>query len=263
MRDSIATADRRQVTIRHALSMTPGLEWHENIPYTDPRNDEIVMTRSKDPVHYVLSRKAISEPGKTWEYNGGMSQVLAAIVQRASGRPIREYARSVLFDPLDIRDVEWVGDLAGMPSAASGLRLRPRDLAKFGSLYLHHGRWRERQVIPADWVRESTRRRLLLPSPVNAFGTFGYAYHWWHTCYRSGWGTLETWVAIGNGQQRIFVLPELGLAVTVLAGRYNDPTASRLPDRLLLEHILPSAGRMSRMPQLAESTACAVVPERK
>ena len=166
--------------------------------------------------------------------------MLGTIVQRTTGEPLRDYARRVLFEPLGITDVEWMGDLAGMPSAASGLRLRPRDLAKFGSLYLHGGRWDGRQILPAEWVRESTQRHVPLPTPVSAYGTHGYGYQWFHNCYRTPAGTLETPTAVGNGQQRIFVLRELRLVVTILAGRYNDPTARSLPERLLLEQIVPA-----------------------
>ena len=93
----------------------------------------------------------MAEPGATWNYNGGLTHLLGAIVQRSTGQPLQTYARTVLFQPLGIEDVDWDGDLKGMPSAASGLRLRPRDLAKFGSLYLHDGRWRDHQILPADW----------------------------------------------------------------------------------------------------------------
>jgi CubicO group peptidase (beta-lactamase class C family) len=113
---------------------------------------------------------------------------MAALIQRAVKMPIQEYARTKLFARLGIDTVEWVGDLAGMPNAASGLRLRARDLAKFGSLYLHGGRWNGRPVLPADWVRLSTRRQFRFASaPVRdrtvshaeADGAFGYAYFWW------------------------------------------------------------------------------------
>jgi len=164
--------------------------------------------------------------------------VLATIVQRTTGKRLRDYARTVLFAPLGITDFEWLGNLAGMPAAASGLRLRPRDLAKFGSLYLHNGQWNGRQVVPADWVHESTRRQIGLTTPVSAYGTHGYGYLWWYTCYRTAVGTLEVPWTGGNGEQRIFVVPELHMVVTMLAGRYNDPTAAGLPDRLLLEQIV-------------------------
>jgi CubicO group peptidase (beta-lactamase class C family) len=256
----LSTAERRRLTVRHALIMSGGLDWNETMPYTDPRNDEIGMTRSVDPMRYVLSRPFITEPGAVWNYNGGLTQALGTIVQRASGQPLRDYARAVLFEPLGITDVEWMGNLAGVPSAASGLRLRPRDLAKVGSLYLNDGRWRDRQVVPAVWVSESTRRHQTLPRTmsVSAFGTHSYAYQWWHTCYRTATGILESHTAAGNGQQRIYVIRELDLVLTVLAGRYNDPTAQRLPDRLLVEHIVPAVLSPRGSADTSRSTGCSV-----
>jgi CubicO group peptidase (beta-lactamase class C family) len=69
--------ERKRVTLRHALTMSAGLDWNERLPYTDPRNDEIQMTWSRDPIRYVLSRPIVMEPGQTWNYNGGLTQLLA------------------------------------------------------------------------------------------------------------------------------------------------------------------------------------------
>ena len=135
--------ERRRITIRHALGMSAGLEWNEDLPYTDPNNDEIVMDRSPDPVRYVLSRPIVAAPGSTWRYSGGTTEVLGAILQRATKQSLTAYARTALFAPLGITKFEWIGSRE-VPSAASGLRLRPRDLAKFGSLYLHDGQWNGR-----------------------------------------------------------------------------------------------------------------------
>lgn len=226
--------ERRRITIRHALMMAAGLDWNEDVPYDDP-NDEIVMNRSADPMRYVLSRPIVHAPGASWRYSGGMAQVLGTIVQRATKRPLADYARAQLFLPLDMMDFEWLGSLGGVPSAASGLRLRPRDLAKFGSLYLHDGRWSGRQVLPPSWVVESTKRRLTFPGqPLR-----GYAYQWWHTCYPTSSGSIEAPTAVGNGAQRVFLLRAQQTVVTVLAGRYND-FSSNPPERLLLDYIIPA-----------------------
>ena len=231
----LQTPERRSITIRHALMMGSGFEWNEEVPYTDPKNDEIVMIRNKDPMRYVLSRPIVAAPGAVWKYNGGTTQALATIVQRATKRPLADYARSVLFTPLGITEMEWLGDLAGVASGASGLRLRPRDLAKFGSLYIHGGQWNHKQVLPPEWVAESTRRQLTFPGrPAR-----GYAYQWWHTCYATPSGTVEVPTAVGNGTQRIFLLREQQTVVTVLAGRYNDFKADPA-ERLLLDFILPA-----------------------
>ena len=237
------TPDRRRVTLVHALSMTSGLQWNEDMPYTDPRNDEIVMTRDPQPLRYPLGRPFAGPPGSAFTYNGGLVQVMAAVLARATKTPIVEYARARLFEPLGISDVEWVGDLAGMPAAASGLRLRARDLAKFGSLYLHRGRWNGTQVLSPDWVDLSTRRHFGFEARggADAGGEFGYAYFWWYNCYPTDAGLVEARTAVGNGQQRIFVLPGLDMVVTILAGRYNDfTTGATLGTRILREHVLPA-----------------------
>lgn len=244
------TADRRRVTLAHVLAMTSGLEWNEDMPYTDPRNDEIRMTRDSQPLRFVLSRPFTHDPGAEFNYNGGLVQVMAAVIERAVKMPIQEYARTKLFEPLGIETAEWVGDLAGMPNAASGLRLRGRDVAKFGSLYLHAGRWSGRQVLPADWVGLSTSRQFRFASAAardrtgsraEADGAFGYAYFWWYACYPTSRGLVEARTAVGNGQQRIFVLPGLDMVVTIFAGRYNDfTTGNTLGTRILREHVIPA-----------------------
>jgi CubicO group peptidase (beta-lactamase class C family) len=200
------------------------------------------MTRDKEPLRYALSRPFVHEPGTEFNYNGGSTQVLAAVVARATKAPLRDYIRTVLFEPLRITEFEWLGDVAGLPNAASGLRLRPRDLAKFGSLYLHAGRWNGKQVIPADWVERSTRRHFKFRprTGADAGGEFGYSYFWWYNCVPTAAGLIEVRAAVGNGQQRVFVLPTLDMAVTILAGRYNDPGASTLASRILRDHFIPA-----------------------
>lgn len=237
------TPDRRRVTLAHALSMTSGFEWNEDVPYNNPLNDEIRMTRDSQPLRYALSRPFAVDPGSDFNYNGGLTHVLAAVLVRATKTSLQEYARTKLFEPLGITDVEWMGDLAGMPAAASGLRLRARDVAKFGSLYLHGGKWNGKQVIPASWIELSTRRqfRFRPRTGADAGGEFGYGYFWWYSCYPSTAGLIEARTAVGNGQQRIFVLLGLDMVVTIFAGRYNDFTiGSTLGRRILLEHVIPA-----------------------
>jgi CubicO group peptidase (beta-lactamase class C family) len=237
------TPERRRITIGHVLTMTSGLKWNEEIPYTDPQNDEIRMTRDARPLHYALSVPFALQPGEDFNYNGGLTQVMAAVIERATKTSLEDYARTKLFEPLGITDVEWVGDLAGMPAAASGLRLRARDLAKFGSLYLHRGRWNGKQILSEDWAEGSTRRhfRFRPRTGVDAGGQFGYSYFWWYNCIPTSAGLIEARAAVGNGQQRVFVMPGLDMVVTIYAGRYNDfRSGATLGSRILREHIIPA-----------------------
>lgn len=240
----LATADRRRITLRHALDMTAGLEWNEVIPYTDSLNDEGRLNRSADPVRFVLERTVVAEPGTRWTYSGGLTQVLADVVQRVADRPFLAFASDMLFEPLGITDVEWVADEGRkMPSAASGLRLRPRDMGKLGLLYAQGGRWEGRQVAPAAWVAGSMRPAIaptdsLVELGPGALGRIEYARQWWQARYDLPYGAVAVTQAQGNGGQLVVVAPELGLVVVITSGRYNMFNDSQ---RLVLERILPWA----------------------
>lgn len=211
------------VTLHHVLTMTAGLEWNEmEVPYTNNDNDEIQLYRTDDPVGLVLARKVRDTPGSRWYYNGGLTQVTAGVIEHLTGKTLDKYAEEVLFGPLGITDYTWHRSSAwhanSSPSAASGLRLVARDLAKIASVFLHSGQWQGRQIVPADWVATSTARHVQ-DNPWGPPGVYGYGYFWYPGTLRSGIKVIR---AVGNGDQRIFVLPDVGLTITVFAGNYND-----------------------------------------
>jgi CubicO group peptidase (beta-lactamase class C family) len=209
------------VTLHHVLTMTAGLEWNEmTVPYTDPRNDELQMSTVKDPIELVLSRPLREKPGTAWYYNGGLTQVLAGVVRQITGKALDAYAKEALFAPLGITQYEWLGDPKWdppMPAAASGLRMRARDLARFGSVYLHGGQWQGRQIVPAAWVERSMRRHVQSIGDWSGPARWGYGYQWW-VGRPAGYDVAA---AVGNGNQRVFIVPKEHIVVTVFAGEYN------------------------------------------
>lgn len=209
------------VTLHHVLTMTAGLEWNEmTVPYTDPKNDELQMSSVKDPVELVLSRPLREKPGAAWYYNGGLTQVLAGVVRQITGKALDVYAKEGLFAPLGITQYEWIAAPKWdppMPAAASGLRMRARDLARFGSVFLHSGKWQGRQIVPASWVDRSMRRQVQSIGDWHGRAGWGYGYQWWI-------GSPEGYdvaAAVGNGNQRVFVVAKERLVITVFAGEYN------------------------------------------
>jgi len=137
----LQTPERRKIRLRDLLPMTSGLHWDEwSYPYTDIRNSEIAMDRSPDRYRYILSQPIDSAPGTQWRYSGGDAALVAAVVTRSTKVPIDIYAGKKLFAPLGITKFVWLKDGQGIPFAASGLRLLPRDMAKIGFLLLHDGR---------------------------------------------------------------------------------------------------------------------------
>ena len=209
------------------------------VPYTNPQNDEIRMYYTRDPVGMVLARPVRETPGKYWYYNGGLSQVLAGLIRRKTGKRVDKFAEEALFAPLGITQYEWLRSSAWgpelSPSAASGLRMRARDLAKIGSLYLHGGKWNGKQVIPEDWIVLSSQRHVKSIPWGGSTGIYGYGYQWYPGKLH-GAVDLEVVRAAGNGEQRIFVLPSLKLSVTMFSGNYNNYTFGS--DGKVMRHIL-------------------------
>ena len=219
-----------RITLHHVLTMTAGLEWNE-MTVTGDMNDEFRLNQVSDPARYVMSKPIVHEPGSTFYCSGGSSQVLATVVSRLTGSMLRDYARERLFTPLGITEFEWLGPPAwssGDAASGSGLRLRARDLAKIGSLYLHGGRWRGRQVVPEAWVSRSITRHVT----DTGFADAGYGYQWWLGEMPSGERVV---VGMGVGDQKVFVLPSERLVVSIFAGQYNavEPHSERILDRVL------------------------------
>lgn len=229
------TGTRAQLTIENLLTMTSGLQWNEDIPYDNPENSEIQMTNSNDPIEYVLSRPMVADPGTRWNYNGGTTQVLAAIIKKVSGLEVDEFARVNLFEPIGITNFEWTPfPTTTVPAAASGLRLRPRDMMKFGLLYYHGGVWKGRQILSKDWVDKSFTSFISRPDG----GAYGYQFWIWDDDFHGA--PSPVFVAVGNGDQRIFINKQADLVVVTTAGNYNKWGLPNHPGKLLADFIYPS-----------------------
>jgi len=230
--DLAADPPRRRITVAHALSMQVGLEWDERISYLDPRNSEHAMELADDRYRFVLERPIMTAPGGQWVYNGGTTAVLGRLIEKGSGLTLRDYAEAKLFAPLGITAFEWVRGYDGADIAASGLRLRPRDLARIGQMVLNGGRWEGRQIVSEDWLAQSFETR------VNVDVDIDYGYQWWLSPEHAEGPPMIA--GMGNGGQRLFIVPEADLVVAVTAGNYNRRPAARKSTVLVRELILPA-----------------------
>jgi CubicO group peptidase (beta-lactamase class C family) len=219
---------KQRITIYHLLTMTSGLDWRELEPFTGDSSERMQSTANW--ALYVLDLPMAYEPGIMFNYSTGNSQLLSAILQKATGRTALEYAREKLFRPLGIRDFSWMEDPVGVTFGGSGLYLTPRDMAKIGYLYLRNGVWEGRQIVPADWVAMSTAAHFLCR--YGQMAGWGYGYQWWIV---SGM-PYDTYDARGHLGQHILVVPALDLVV-VIASR--EETGS-LPIYLMQRFLIPA-----------------------
>ncbi len=221
------------VTLHHVLTMTAGLAWNETIvPYTDDRNDYGRLVTTEDPVGFVLAKELHDPPGSRWNYNSGLTDLTAGVIENLTGQPLTDYADEMLFGPLGITDYEWLRPRAWpkdvFPSAGAGLRMRARDLAKVASLLVHDGTWHGRRIVPEDWLSVSTTPHVQ-DFPWSSGGVYGYGYFWYPGTVKDGRSPIHGRTVIrasGFGNQGLFVVPDAGLAITVFAGNYEDNSRS-------------------------------------
>ena len=201
---------KRRLTIRLLLTMTSGFDWNENLPYSDPKNDCSVMEASFDWVQYVIDKPMAYEPGQTFNYNSGASQLLSFIFRKATGKDIEEYAAHHLFSPLGIYQFFWKRTPTGLVDTEGGLYLAATDLAKIYFLFLKDGNWNGKQLVTHDWVKASITPAISLRSGV------AYGYKWWLYNYGND-NSKYAWAGSGSGGQWPLVIPEYGI-VAVFTG---------------------------------------------
>jgi len=212
----------RDITVHHLLTMTPGWAW-------DIQTDYWRLIGSDDWARLTLSLPVIAEPGTVYTYNSGGSHILSIILSEVTGRDTADYAQEKLFDPLGIPRPVWQQSPQGEASGGFGLELTPRDMAKLAELYLNDGRWEDRQIVPAAYVREA----ISFQSDGDATGGARYGYQWWVTD-ATGYHAA---FALEFGGQYVSIVPELDLTVVIAAG-FEDPPATFGPPRPVIESVI-------------------------
>jgi CubicO group peptidase (beta-lactamase class C family) len=202
---------KQRITIAHLLTLTSGFDWDEkSYAYSDPKNSEYGQVRSSDWIKYVLEKEMRDEPGTKWEYNTGSIHLLSGIIRNSSGSVADEFAKKYLFAPLGIKDFEWNRDPHGNPCTGGthgGLRMKVRDLAKIGYIYLNNGRWKDEQIVPKEWVEISTSIHVNPPN-YNPIGLL-----WWRNSIVLRGKKIDYIYGAGFGGQSLTLIPELDLVI--------------------------------------------------
>src|SRR5262245_47495884 len=155
----LASFDDRKaaLTVRDLLTMRTGLDWTED-PYAGSPLQRLNECRC-DWLRFVLDWPMRETPGARWEYVSGGVILLGGVVGRATGERLDRFAAAELFGPLGIASASWVHGLPdGLPHGGGGLSLRSREMARLGQLVLDEGRFQDRELVAAEWIRESTHR---------------------------------------------------------------------------------------------------------
>ena len=219
----------RQVRVRDLLTMNLGAD------HTDAERDDI----NGDWVRALLHNKIDREPGTGFKYDSGATHLLAAIAEKVSGKPLMEFLKERLFDPLGMASPWSTVSPAGVACGGWGMNMTTRDMATFGQFLLQRGMWNGKRLLSSEWIDLATARQTWSSAIVVASRTVGsgsdwaqgYGFQFWrcrHGAFR----------ADGASGQLTVVFPEQDAVVSVSAGLGD---MQRELD-LIWENLLPALG---------------------
>ena len=238
----LKTNNKNYITIEHLLTMTSGLAWDEwNAAHGGQlTNDYDQLYVVDDQIKAVLESPWWAPPGEFFTYNGGGIVILGEILKNATGMNMDEFAKKYLFEPLRIDSVSWWSYPNGRLETASSLSITPRDMLKFGVLYLNNGNWNGEQIIAPKWVEKSStiyKNNVGINLPIEDSRINAYGYTWWISELEYNGKKTKMYRANGWGGQTIMIIPELEMVVVFTSG--NWAKKSKL-FRLFRNYILPS-----------------------
>lgn len=206
-------SQNKDLTLHHLLTMSTGISWDEQTyDYIDPRNTLAMAANEKDQFLYLLSLPR-KKTDPVFTYNSLNHSLMNAVLRNATNLENKQELTERLLKPLGI-EKSYIDEPSPMGTIGD-IGLRPRDMLKFGLMYLNKGKWNEKQVVPPDWVRESTTTKIHLSS------TLGYSYFWWTKVFRWQGKPVQSFFAWGYGDQDIFVVPDAALVVVMSGSNWT------------------------------------------
>ena len=231
--DTIANMDsrKRDMTIEQFLMYRHGLDCQNNDP--ESLGNEQAMMASDDWIKYTLDLPIETDPGQKSSYCTGCALTLGSLVEEATGEEIESFAYTYLFEPMGIKNYKWTFEPnPASTNTFSQMYLTSRDLIKLAAMYLNEGMWNGQSILPAAWVRKTFDTE-----------TGDYGYLWEHKFFEKNSTHYNSFLASGNGGQKINIWPELDMITVFTGGNYNSYALygkSTPPNEMIPKFILSS-----------------------
>ncbi len=226
----IANRDVRKekITIKDFLTYRHGMDCNDEDPNT--AGNEQKLLKSSDWVKFTLDLPMIQEPGIKSSYCTGCAQTIGRLVEIVADTPLVAYAGKNLFDPMGITNYKWrfKPDTSSI-STFNQMYLRPRDILKLAIMYHDNGKWQGQQIVSGEWIRKTFEKDDV---------EFGYL--WRHKYFDVGGKRYNSYLATGNGGQKINIWPELDMITVFTGGNYNSYLYGRAtpPNEMIPNYIL-------------------------
>lgn len=195
------------MTVGDLSSMASGLNWDES--YYSPFSITTRAYFSDELDHVILGLKGVDEPGKKYKYLSGNTQLLAMVIEKATGEKLPKYVSENFWQPMGAEnDALWQTDKKdGIVKAFCCIASNARDFARFGKLYKQYGKWNGKQLLDSTFVAKSITPRFK-ESPE-------YGYAWWLSDYKD----KKIFYMRGHLGQYVIVIPEDELIIVRLGNQ--------------------------------------------
>ena len=228
-----------QIDLHSLLTMSSGIDAIDfGIDRASAASEDAYQS-TNDWAETVLKANMLYAPSLHANYGSAnpflLGVVLAEQLKKQSVTTL-DFMDENLFKPLGIQNYIVQKGSSGSPYFGGGMYLTPRDLLKFGQLYLDGGKWKGKQIISEEWVQKSFQNYLALE---NTYDKSGYGYLWWHHQYEWNGNPIQAIEARGAGGQNIFVIPSLEMVVVITSGNYRNGKHKQ-PEYLMQHYILPA-----------------------
>ncbi|WP_074407642.1 serine hydrolase domain-containing protein [Aquimarina megaterium] len=221
---------KSKITIKDLLTMSSGLDVN-NKAY------EEYYQESNNWLKTVLEAPMVKVPGTYADYGSANPFLLGVYLSNRLDVPLEFYMADKLFSPLGITNyILNTDDTKAIPYFGGGFHLTPRDMLKFGQLYLNEGVWNSKRIISENWIRESFKKHTRLQDRRDKNQ---YGYLWWHDTYIINEEAITSIEARGAGGQFIFIVPALESVVVITAGNYRNRKGNQSRE-IFAKYILPA-----------------------
>ena len=237
---------KNDITIEHVLNMTTGFD--SNDMKNSSEGNETRLIEAPDLIQFMLDLPMINDPGKQWAYSTGTAHLIGAIIENASDLSVQEFAKTFLFEPLNINRYKW-NTSGGIAHTGGGFWMLPLDMAKFGQLYLNEGYWKGQKIISKGWIDQSIKNNISVEKNLKDLGLgfltevaddLGHGFLWWKRTFHANSRPFSAIAAQGNGENYIFVFPDEELVVVLTGSMYNSIAGLAQTMKMMNKYILPA-----------------------
>ncbi len=234
---------KNDITVEHLLTMMSGIPGEFDVV---PGFGGIfgLFLNSRNWIRFSIDLPLVANPGDECHYSTMSTHILSGLLSKATGVSIYDFAVEYLFEPLNVDIRYWEQDPNGYYKGGWAMYFTPRDMARFGLLYLNNGVFEGQQIIPAGWIEKSIQS--YFGGNLTSYGivqNWGYGYQWdigrlvqYNVFYR-----------LGRGGQLIFCIPEIDMIIITTAhGELYDKSDEEIDNQiiaifnLIRNYILPA-----------------------